>query len=431
MTQPADFVLTGAGELVTLEPTLGDGPLGVIRGGALAARAGRIVWVGRVAELRRSVTRVADGRELDARGRVVLPGFVDSHTHVVFAGSREKEFARRIAGASYQEIAASGGGILATVEATRDATADELVAAARRRLDLALQHGTTTLEAKSGYGLTTADEIKMLEAIRVFRETHPVEVHSTFCGAHAVPPEYAGNADGYVELVVREMLPEVAGKKLAEYCDVFCEEGVFTVAQARRILVAAAEHGLRAKLHADEFAYTGGAELAAEVGALSADHLLRARPRGIRAMKEAGVTATLLPGTALFLGLPYAAARAFLEIGVRVALATDFNPGSSYTPNMQLIVTLACTQMRMTVEEAIRAATLGGAAAMGLEGEVGSLAPGKACDLLVLDVPNYYHLPYLYGVNHVQTVVKGGRVVWPREPAGPPASPSGGTRGSG
>jgi imidazolonepropionase len=412
-TEPVDFLLTGAGELVTLDPALGEGPLGVIRGGALAARSGRIAWVGTESEVRRAVPSVAGGAHVEARGRVVLPGFVDSHTHLVFAGSREHEFARRIAGASYQEIAAAGGGILATVAATRRATVDELVALARSRLDLVLRHGTTTVEVKSGYGLTTADELKMLEAIRALAATHPVEVHATFCGAHELPPEFKGRPDRYVDLVVEEMLPAVADRRLAEYCDVFCEEGVFSVPQARRILQAAARRGLRAKFHADEFATTGGAELAAEVGALSADHLLRARVEGIRAMKAAGVTATLLPGTALFLGLPYAPARAFLETGVRVALATDFNPGSSYTPNLQLMVTLACTQMRMTVEEAIEAATLGGAWAMGLQGEVGSLTPGKACDLLVLDIPNYYHLPYLYGVNHVERVVKRGRVVWP------------------
>ena len=414
-SQPADFLLTGAGELVTLEPRLGEGPLGVVRGGALAAVAGRIVWVGRTAEARRAVWLLKGGRAVDARGRVVLPGFVDSHTHLVFAGSREKEFARRIAGATYQEVAAAGGGILSTVAATREATVDELVALARRRLDLVLQHGTTTAEVKSGYGLTTADELKMLEAIRLLDETHPVELHASFCGAHEVPPEFKGDTEGYVDLIVREMLPEVAGRKLAEYCDVFCEAGVFSVAQARRILLAARVYGLRAKLHADEFVGTGGAQLAAEVGALSADHLLVASLDGIRAMKDAGVTATLLPGTALFLRLAYAPARRFLETGVRVALATDFNPGSSYTPNLQLILTLACTQMRMTVEEAIWAATLGGAHALGLAGQVGSLAPGKACDLAVLYVPSYYHLPYLYGVNHVETVVKGGRLVWSRD----------------
>jgi imidazolonepropionase len=415
VTQPADFLLTGAGELLTLDPERGEGPLGVIRGGALAAGGGKIVWVGKTGGVRKAVRLLPGARELDAHGRVVMPGFVDSHTHPVFAGSREKEFAQRTAGISYQEIAAAGGGILATVEATRDATTDELVALATRRLDLVLQHGTTTMEAKSGYGLTTADEVKILDAIRVLQDAQPVEIHPTFCGAHEVPREYRENADGYIDLVVEEMIPTVARKRLAEYCDVFCDQVGFSVEQSRRVLRAGLEHGLRPRLHADEFAASGGAELAAEVGALSADHLLRARRDGIRALKAAGVTATLLPGTAFFLGLPYAPARAFLEAGVRVALATDFNPGSCYTPNMQLILTLACTQMRMTVEEAIEAATVGGAHALGLQAQVGALTPDRWCDLLVLDVPSYLHVPYLYGVNHVRTVVKAGEVVWPRE----------------
>jgi imidazolonepropionase len=416
VTRPADFLLTGAGELLTLDPALGDGPLGVIREGALAAGGGQIVWVGRTGDVGKEVRLLPGGREVDAHGGVVMPGFVDSHTHSIFAGSREEEFAQRTAGITYQQIAAAGGGILTTVRATREATTDELVAVATRRLDLVLQHGTTTMEAKSGYGLTTADEIKILEAIRRLQEAHPIEIHPTFCGAHEVPPEYRENADGYIDLVVGEMIPAVAARRLAEHCDVFCDQGGgFSVEQSRRVLQAGLEHGMRPRLHADEFAASGGAELAAEVGALSADHLLRVRRDGIRALKAAGVTATLLPGTAFFLGLPYAPARAFLEAGVRVALATDFNPGSCYTPNMQLILTLACTQMRMTVEEAIESATVGGAHALGLQTQVGALTPDRWCDLLVLDLPNYYHLPYLYGVNHVQTVVKAGEVVWPRE----------------
>jgi len=411
VTRAADFLLTGAAELVTVDPGLGAGPLGVIRDGALAARDGAIVWVGPAVEAARAVALDAGGRRLDAGGRVVLPGFVDSHTHLCFAGSREQEFARRIAGATYQEIAAAGGGILATVAATRRASVDELVALGRRRLDLCLAHGTTTVEVKSGYGLTTADELKMLEAIRALRDTHPVEVHATFCGAHEIAPEFRGRTDAYVELVVEEMLPAVAGRGLAQYCDVFCEAGVFSAVQARRILEAGLAHGLRPKFHADEFAASGGAALAAELAALSADHLLRAPIEDVRAMKAASVTATLLPGTAFFIGVDYAPARAFLETGVRVALATDFNPGSCYTPNMQLVLTLACTQMRMTIEEAVQAATLGGAHALGLQAAVGSLTLGKAADLVVLDVPNYQHLPYLFGVNHVRTVVKRGRVV--------------------
>ncbi|MBI2217193.1 MAG: imidazolonepropionase [Candidatus Rokubacteria bacterium] len=410
----ADLVVTNLVELVTCEPTLGDGPLGVIRDGALAAAEGRIVWIGAAADLARDVTLGPSGRRLDGRGRVALPGFVDSHTHLCFAGSREEEYAMRAGGASYQEIAAAGGGILSTVRATRAASVDELVALTRPRLRTVLAHGTTTVEVKSGYGLTTADELKMLEAIRWLGQAQPVEVHATFCGAHEVAPEYRDRTDDYVDLVVHEMLPAVAERGLARYVDVFCEEGVFSVKQSRRILEAGARVGLRAKFHADEFVALGGAELAAQVGALSADHLLRARLDGVAAMAKAGVTATLLPGTAFFLGLPYAPARSFLETGVRVALASDFNPGSSMGPNLPLVMTMAVSQMKMTPEDALLGITLHAAHAMGLEAELGSLRPGKQCDVVLADVPNWRYLSYHYGVNHVSRVIKRGRVVWAR-----------------
>ncbi len=410
----ADLVVAGLAELVTGEPALGEGPLGVIPRGALAAAGGRIVWVGPESRLEAEVTLAPGAVRLEGRGQVAVPGFVDSHTHLVFAGSREHEYALRAAGASYQEIAAAGGGILATVRATRAASVEELVALGRPRLARALEHGTTTIEIKSGYGLATADELKMLEAIRRLAESQPVEVHATFCGAHEIPPEYRGRTDAYVDLVVEEMIPAVAERGLARYVDVFCEEGVFSVAQARRVLEAGARHGLRAKFHADEFATLGGAALAAEVGALSADHLLRARVEDVARMKEAGVTATLLPGTAFFLGLPYAPARRFLETGVRVALASDFNPGSSMGLNLQLVMTMAVSQMKMSPEEALLGVTLHGAHAMGLEREVGSLAPGKQCDVLLCDVPNWRWLSYFYGVNHVGRVLKRGRLVWER-----------------
>jgi imidazolonepropionase len=410
----ADLVITNVRELVTCEPALGDGPLGVIADGALAAHGGRIVWIGPAPE--------ADGRlklgpralRLDARGRVALPGFVDSHTHAVFAGSREEEYAMRARGASYPEIAAAGGGILSTVRATRAATVAELVALARPRLATLLAHGTTTVEIKSGYGLTTADELKMLEAIKALDTAQPVDVHANFCGAHEVPPEYRGRTDEYVDLVVNEMIPAVASRGLARYVDVFCEDGVFSVEQARRILEAGAAAGLRAKFHADEFATLGGAELAAEIGALSADHLLAARPEGVAAMANAGVTAALLPGTAFFLGLPYAPARAFLETGVRVALASDFNPGSSMGPNLQLVMTMAVSQMKMSPEEALLGVTLHGAHAMGLGDEVGSLRVGKSCDVVLADVPSWRYLSYHYGVNHVSRVIKRGALVHAR-----------------
>ena len=416
-TSPADLLVTNIGELVTCEPALGEGSLGVIKRAALAAARGRIVWVGEESGLEDHVTvppfpvRI---NTLDARGAVALPGFVDSHTHLIFAGSREAEYAMRARGATYQQIAAAGGGIHSTVRATRAASLDELVDLALPRLRALLAHGTTTAEVKSGYGLTTADELKMLEAARRLGELQPVEIHANFCGAHEVPPEYKGRTDAYLDLVVDEMLPAVAENKLARYVDVFCEDGVFSVAQARRVLAAGARHGLRAKFHADEFVTLGGAELAAEVRALSADHLLKARPEGVARMKAAGVTAALLPCTAFFLGLPYAPARAFLETGARVALASDFNPGSSMGPNLQLVMTMAVSQMKMSPEEALLGVTLHGAHAMGLEEEIGSLRPGKRCDLLVADVPNWRYLSYYYGVNHVRRVLKRGRLVYER-----------------
>ncbi len=406
---PGDLVVTNLAEVVTCEPAPGEGPLGVIPGGALVAAGGRVAWVGPESRLDRRAW--PDAAQLDGRGRVAVPGFVDSHTHLVFAGSREHEYALRARGASYQEIAAAGGGILATVRATRAAGVEELVALARPRLRLALAHGTTTIEIKSGYGLTTADELKMLEAVRRLGALEPVAVQATFCGAHEVPPEYRGRTDAYVDLIVQEMLPAVAAQGVARYVDVFCEEGVFSVAQARRVLEAGARHGLRAKFHADEFAPLGGAALAAEVRALSADHLLAARVEDVARMKAAGVTATLLPGTAFFLGLPSAPARRFLETGVRVALASDFNPGSSMGLNLQLVMTMAVSQMKMTPEEALLGVTLHGAHAALLAGEVGSLAPGKQADLLLCDVPNWRWLSYFYGVNHVSAVVKAGRLV--------------------
>lgn len=414
----ADLIVTNLAELVTCEPSLGEGPLGVIERGALAAAGGRIVWVGPESRLEAEVAPAPDARWIDGRGQVALPGFVDSHTHLIFAGSREHEYALRARGASYQEIAAAGGAIVSTVRATRAASLEELTELARRRLAIVLAHGTTTVEVKSGYGLTTADELKMLEAARRLGEIQPVEVHPTFCGAHEVPPEYRGRTDAYVDLVIEEMLPAVAERGLARYIDVFCEEGVFSVGQSRRILQAGARYGLRAKFHADEFVALGGAVLAAEVRALSADHLLKARVEDVARMKAAGVTATLLPGTAFFLGLPYAPARTFLETGARVALASDFNPGSSMGPNLQLVMTMAVSQMKMSPEEALLGVTIHGAHAMGLEAEVGSLAPGKQCDLVLADVPNWRWLSYSYGVNHVGRVLKRGQVVYP-ERGGP------------
>ncbi len=398
----ADLVLRNAGELVTMTRPARDG-LGVLADGALAAREGVIVWVGREADLAREVGLAADAVELDAEGACVLPGFVDCHTHAVFAGERAAEYGERLAGVSYLELLERGGGIRRTVAATRAAGEPELAVETARRLDSFLLHGTTTVEIKSGYGLSPDDEAKQLRAAAV---PHPVRRALTFCGAHFVPAEFDGRADEYVTSVCEEQLPVCA--PLAEWCDVFCDEGAFSVAQARRVLEAARSRGLGLRLHAEELAHTGAAALAAELGAASADHLILATADDIAALREAGTVAVLLPGTSYTLHAAYAPARALLEAGVVVALASDFNPGSSYCENMQMAISLACQEMRLTPDEALWAATAGGAAALRRGGEVGVLAEGAACDLVVLDATTRAELPYHYGVNLVGSVVVGG-----------------------
>ncbi|HET7153095.1 MAG TPA: imidazolonepropionase [Candidatus Kapabacteria bacterium] len=347
---------------------------------------------------------------IDCTDKVLLPGFVDSHTHAVFAGSRANEFAMRLEGKSYQEIAAAGGGIVSTMRAVRNSSKDELKTLTEKRLKEIFQHGTTTVEVKSGYGLDTLNEVKLLEAVKEARKNLPIEVRTTFLGAHAVPPEFKGKQSEYVSLVINEMLPEIARHNLAEFCDVFCDEGYFTVEESEKIFNAAKQYSMRPKVHADELAQTGGAEMAARVEALSADHLLCVKAPGIAAMKHANVVATLLPGTAYFLGLPYAPARTMIDDGLIVAIASDFNPGSSPAFNMQMIISLACTQMKMTVEEAISASTINGAAALGLGNVIGSIEPGKQADVSIFDAPDYRDIAYYYGANLVSALVKRGAV---------------------
>jgi len=411
----ADLLLYGASEVATPvgpAPLTGRrlGQLRVIKDGAVAVKDGRIVAVGRTDELRRSFTAE---EELDVSGQTVVPGFVDAHTLLVFAseGFRPEELRMKIEGLSYMEILARGGGIMKTVRATRAAPEGQLVRECLERLDLMLLHGTTTVEAKSGYGLTVEDELKCLRALRRADEAHPVEVVPTFLGAHAVPPEYEGHPWDYVELVVSEMLPKVAEEGLAVFCDVFCEKGVFTPEQAREILSAGLKHGLRPKIHADEFSDTGGARLAAELRAASADHLLCSSEEGLRAMAEAGVVGVLLPASPLTTMLGrFADARRMIELGVPVALGTDFNPNCP-VENMQLVISLACYCMKMTQAEALAAATLNAAHALGLSDRLGSIEPGKKADLVVLDVPGHEHLGYRLGTNLVRHVVKSGVLV--------------------
>jgi imidazolonepropionase len=382
--------------------------LALIPDGAVVVRDGRIDWVGATSDL---PTPPPAAETIDASDKVVLPGFIDSHTHLIFAGSREDEFEQRLQGLTYQEIAARGGGINATVQRVRQAARDELKRLARRRLDRLLGFGVTTVEVKSGYGLTPADELKCLEVIAELNAEGPLELVPTFLGAHAVPPEFRSNRDGYLRLLTGTMLPEVARSRLAEFCDVFCETGVFSLEESGRILGRARDLGLRLKLHADELTPLGGAELAARLGAVSADHLLCVTDAGIDALAEAGTVATLLPGTAFFLGMPYAPARRLIDRGVPVALASDCNPGTCPTENLPLVGAMACTQMKMLPAEVVTALTLHAAAALGRADRLGSLAVGKQADLIIHDVPDYRHLFYHFGVNHVWRVIKRGRVV--------------------
>ncbi len=412
----ADLLIHNAAQVLTLaSPT---GPkrgaamreLGLLPDGAVAIGNGRILAVGPSAELRR---RVRAARTLDAGGRVLLPGFVDPHTHLVWAGDRADEFELRVQGATYLEIMAAGGGIMNTVRRTRAATLDDLVAEARPRLERLLAHGTTTVEIKTGYGLTTQDELKQIEAIHRLQAGFPGTLVPTFLGAHAVPAEYQGRADEYVELIVTEMLPAMASLAAPpSFCDLFCEEGAFSPEQARRILEAACSLGFRLKIHVDEFQALGGTRLAVELGATSADHLVCTPPDEIELLARSDTIAVALPGTPFGLGQQaYTPARALIEAGGALALATDCNPGTCWCESMQFIIALACRYLRLTPAEAISAATINAAWAVGLGSEVGSLEPGKRADLLLLDAPSYRHLGYRFGTNLVAGVVVGGQEV--------------------
>jgi imidazolonepropionase len=348
---------------------------------------------------------------LDATGKALLPGFVDPHTHFVFGGYREEEFAWRMRGDSYMEIMNRGGGIVNTTRATREATEKELMESGRQRLNAMLRLGITTVEGKSGYGLDRETELKQLRVMRRLNDEHPVDIMPTFMGAHATPAEWKGREDEFIDFNIREMFPLVAQEQLAEAVDIFCEEGVFTIEQSRRYLLAAREQGFLLKMHADEIVPFGGAELAAELGCLSADHLLQASDRGIRAMAEAGVVATLLPLTAFSLREAYARGRAMIDAGCMVALATDLNPGSSFTASVPLLFALACIYMELTPEEAVTAFTINSAAALNRADRVGSIDVGKQGDLVLLQFPSYKFLPYHVGMNIVDTVIKRGEIV--------------------
>lgn len=421
MTEIVDLLLVNAAQVVTCA---GPGPkrgvalsdVGVIERGAVAVDDGRIAAVGPTAELQ---SRFRGRVHLDVAGKIICPGFVDCHTHLVFAGDRVDEFERKLAGASYQELLAAGGGILSTMRATRAAALDELVALGRRRLHAMARLGTTTVEIKSGYGLDIAGELKILAAIEQLAAAAPQDIVPTFLGAHALPPEFIGDPDGYIALVCEEMLPAVAAWRndsffnalgVPVFNDVFCEKGVFDLAQSRRVLETGLKIGLRPKIHADEFVSLGGARLAVELGAISADHLDATPPEEMATLAASQTIAVLLPGVNFHLGSHhFAQARRWVEAGAAVALATDFNPGSAPILSLPLVMAIACRYQRLAPAEALNAVTLNAAHALGLGDRLGSLEVGKQADLLVVDAPDYRHLAYWLGDNLVAAVIKAGK----------------------
>ena len=412
----ADFIIANAAQLLSCAgPVPRRGSLQAdaspLSDAAIASHAGEIVFVGLARECDREVQPLPGCQRVDAAGCTVIPGFVDAHTHLVYAGDRRDELRRRLAGATYASIAAEGGGILRTVRATRACTEDHLVDIGRMRLREMLKCGTTTCEVKSGYGLTTESELKLLGAIGRLAAEGPIDVVPTFMGAHEIPPEYRDRRDEYVRLVIEQMIPRVADGRLAEWCDVFCETGVFTVAESRSILRAGMAAGLKPRIHADELGSSGGAVLASELGARAADHLLFVDRDAARAMAAAGVIATLLPAAAFYLKLGrFAPARVLVEEGVAVALGTDVNPGGGFTPSMPFVITLACFGMGLTLEEAIVGATINAACALDRGDRVGSLEPGKQLDAVILNGPVTELLRP--GANVIRSVIKAGRIVY-------------------
>ncbi len=413
-----DFIIRNAGLIATCggpAPKYGaaQGQISAVTNGAIAAREGRIVYVGTEGGLARTFSHTMGAKVVDAGGGTVVPGFVDPHTHLVFAGDRREDLHRRLAGASHAEITAAGGGIVKTVEATRKATDADLVALGRARLDEMLAWGTTSCEAKSGYGLTTDAELRQLRAIKSLRTTQPIEISPTFMGAHDVPLDFRDKRSAYLDLVIKEMIPRVAREDLAEWCDVFCETGAFTPEESKAVLMAGIAAGLKPRIHADEFGDSGGSRVAVEVGARSADHLVFATEASAKLLSAKGVIATLLPTAAFYLKLGrYAPARMLIDHNVAVALATDINPGGGFSPSMPFAMTLACFAMGLTLEEALVAATINAACALERQEDIGSLEMGKQLDAVIIrgTLPDLVRV----GPSVISTVVKKGRVVWPK-----------------
>lgn len=383
--------------------------LGIIEDGAVAMSGGIITHVGPTEEVLRAINP-KDYLEIKAEGQAVLPGFVDSHTHFIFGGYREEEFSWRLRGDSYMSIMERGGGIVNTMKATRESDFDALWDLGEERLESFFAMGVTTVEGKSGYGLDLETELIQLRVMADLNDTHPIDIVSTYLGAHAVPPEFAGRTDDYVNYIIKVVLPAVRAERTVTFCDVFCEKGVFSLEQSERLLRAARRLRFKLKMHADEIVPLGGAELAALLRCVSADHLLHVSDEGIRQMAKTGVVATLLPLTAFSLGEPYAPARKMIDSGCTVALASDMNPGSCFSSSIPMMISLACIYMKMTPEEVVTALTINGAAALGLASEIGSISVGKRADVIMLRYPSYKFLPYHVGMNIVNTVIKKGNL---------------------
>jgi imidazolonepropionase len=420
MTRHSSLFFRNAQQLLTLAGPPGPrrgkalSQLGIIPQGGILTQGAGIVRVGRTHALEAEARRLK-AEAIDCQGSVVMPGFVDSHTHLVFAGSRVGDYEARLRGKTYEEIARAGGGIKLSAERVRQASVGSLVRQAEGFLKQFRAHGTTTLEVKTGYGLEVAQELKLLEVIRRLRKTSELELVPTLLAAHALPPEYAGRPAAYIETVVRELIPAVARQKLAEFIDCFCDRGAFSIEHCRRVLAVGKQQGLIPRLHAEQLSHTGASRLAVEFEAASADHLDQLSSADILALARTDVVATLLPGANFHLGLKhYPPARELIEAGAIVALATDFNPGTSPTLNMQFILSLACSALRMTPAEAIAAATINAAWALRRADRLGALEPGKQADLIVMDVNDYREIPYYFGVNHCRMTVKAGRIVWNR-----------------
>ncbi|MFX0033646.1 MAG: imidazolonepropionase [Candidatus Hermodarchaeota archaeon] len=417
--QSPTLIIIHANQLVTLDskygvPRIGDHMknLAVIEDGAVALKNGIIDFVGTTDELYSFYDITKDTVVIDARNKLVTPGFVDPHTHIIFDGSRENELEMKLNGMSYLEILNAGGGILKTVKATRKASLEKLVENGKKILDRMIKFGTTTIETKSGYGLDVENEIKSLRAAKILNNEHSIDIVSTFLGAHMVPPEYKDNKRGYLDLIISEMIPKIVSEDLAEFCDVFCEEGIFTIEETKKILTAAKHFGLKPQIHIDEIIDTNGALLAAELNATQVGHLLKSNDEGLKAIAKAGVVATLLPGTPFSLMLKeYAPARKIIDLGIPVSLATDLNP-NCWTESMQMIIALACYNMKMTPSEALTAATLNAACAIQRQDEIGSIEFRKKGDILIFDIPNFNFLPYQFGVNLIDQVIKNGKIVF-------------------